>query len=257
MKQILESLVGVDGVNEGFARRNFLKGMGMAGVGVVGAGLLAGCGGDGTSTPSVSTSAATNDQAILGAAKIAEALATTMYTSLIASPIFGTMPASDQAYFTAAMNEEMYHYNLLKSATGGTDAPLTYYFPAGMFTTSGSGVATTFNTIVTLEEAFIAAYLLGVSQLSTTSLRVLAAQILGVEAEHRTLAKVTANDLSLSTTTGLSGSATPNSPPNNIVYEQIYGVTSLSVVVTALKPFFDATTAASSGFTVTGTFNPS
>ena len=150
----------------------------------------------------------------------------------------------------------MYHYNLLKSATGGTDAPLTYYFPTGMFTTSGSGPATTFNTIVTLEEAFIAAYMLGVAQLSTPALKVLAAQIMGVEAEHRTLAKVTANDISLSTTTGLSGVATTNSPPNNVVFEQTYGVSSLSVVVTALKPFFDATTAASSGFTVSQTFNP-
>ncbi len=254
MKQILESLIGVNDGAEGLGRRSFLKGMGMASAGVVGVGLLAGCGG--STSPGVSGAAATLDQQILGAAKIAEALATTMYASLIASPLFGTLPASDQAYFNAAVNEEKFHYDLLKSATGGTDAPLTYYFPTGMFTTSGSGPATTFNTIVTLEEAFIAAYLLGVAQLSTPSLKVLAAQILGVEAEHRTLAKVTANDISLASSTGLSGVAAPNSPPNNVVFEQKYGVTSLDVVVAALKPFFDATAAASAGYTVTETFNP-
>jgi hypothetical protein len=237
---------------DALARRSFLKGIGIAGFGAVGASLLAGCGGSGSPAASTSTSM---DQQILGAAKIAEALAVTMYTSLIASPIFATLPGSDQAYFTAAMNEEMFHYNLLKSSTGNTDAPLTYYFPTGMFTT-GAGVATTFSTIVTLEEAFIAAYMFGIQNLSTASLKLLAAQIMGVESEHRALAKTAANDLGLNSTTGLSGVAEPNSPPNNVVYERTFGLNTLNGIVAALTPFFNASAAATAGYTVSATFNP-
>jgi hypothetical protein len=257
LKNILASFAAVEGVAEGYDRRNFLKGMSVAGAGIVGVGLLAGCGGSNVSpSGSSSSGSAANDQAILGAAKIAEALAVTMYTLLIASPVFTALPSTDQAYFTAAQSEEMYHYNILKSATGGTDAGLTYYFPTGMFTTAGTGVQTTFNTIVTLEEAFIAAYLLGVSEFSTSGLRVLAAQIMGVEAEHRAEARNAAGDSGLASTTGLSGASAIVNPVNNVVFEQTYGVNQLSVVVTALKPFFDGPTASSAGHTVVGTFNP-
>lgn len=115
-------------VNE-LDRRQVLKGIGVASAGLVGGGILGGCGGSGNlvAGPNI-------DGQILGAAKIAEALATSMYTALINGPIFPTLPATDQAYFTAARDEEKFHYDFLKQQTGGTDAPLIYYFPAGMFT---------------------------------------------------------------------------------------------------------------------------
>ena len=64
----------------------------------------------------------------------------------------------------------------------------------------GSGTAnyqTTLNTLVTLEDAFIAAYLIGIRDLSAASLRVLAGQIMGVESEHRVFGRVVATDLGL------------------------------------------------------------
>jgi hypothetical protein len=49
---------------------------------------------------------------------------------------------------------------------------------------------TTLNILVTLEDAFIAAYLVGVRNFSTTNLRLTAARIMGIESDHRTLARV-------------------------------------------------------------------
>lgn len=228
-------------------RRRLLKGAAGAGITLLGGSLLAGCGGSGVSASS------NNDQQILGAAKIAEALAVTTYTTIInTSPFFAALPSDDQNYFKAARDEEMDHYNLLKSATGGSDAPLTYYFPAVMFTDT----QTTLNVLVTLEDAFIGAYLFGVKQLSTPNLRVLAAQIMGIESDHRTLARTVASEAGLSATTGLSGAAESVDPPNNNVYERTYGLSGLTLIVNALKPFFDATAAASASYTQSQTFDP-
>ena len=235
-----EATTGVD-------RRQFLKGVGLAGASTLAGSFLIGCGGSSTSVAGA-TSSATSDQQILGAAKIAEALAVSMYTAFNASSIYSGLPAADQAYFTAAVSEEMFHYNLLKGATGGTDAQLTYYFPTGMFT----NVQTTINVMTTLEEAFIAAYLIGVKSLSSPSLRVLAAQIMGIESDHRTLVRTAAGDLGLSATTGLSGMPEPVQPSNNSVFERTFGLSSISQVVTALTPFLSQ----SSSNSVAAQFNP-
>ena len=48
----------------------------------------------------------------------------------------------------------------------------------------------TLSTLVTLEDAFIAAYLIGVRHFCTPDLRVTAARIMGIESDHRTLARV-------------------------------------------------------------------
>lgn len=226
-------------------RRQILKSAGIAIVGVGLTGVLAGCGGSGTSSSPVN-----QDATILGAAKIAEALATTMYTSIINGPLYASLSTNvqDQNYLKAARDEEMYHYNLLKANTNNTDAQLTYYFPTGMFTDA----QTTLNTLITLEEAFIAAYMIGVSTFSVSSLKVLAAQIMGIEAEHRVLARVIANDLGLTTTTGLSGAAHPLTYSNDYAYELTYGLSAITQVVTALTPFLSS----AGGYTVIETFNP-
>lgn len=225
------------------SRRTLLKGVGLAGVSALSMSFLAGCGGSGNSH-----SSSNQDADILGAAKIAEALATTMYTAIINdAPFFGSLDSSNQDYIRAAQAEEKFHYDLLKGATGGADAQLNYYFPTGMFTDA----QTTLDTLVTLEDAFVAAYLIGVKDLSSPDLRVLAAQIMGVESDHRTLARIIGDDLGLTSITGLSGSPESVDPPNNNVYERTYGLTDISQVVTALTPFL-----ALGANTVQKTFNP-
>ncbi|MFZ4507639.1 MAG: ferritin-like domain-containing protein [Fimbriimonas sp.] len=226
------------------SRRSLLQLAGGTALGVLGSQLLLGCGGSGTDT----NYATALDQSILGAAKIAEALAVTMYTGIINdAPFFATLSAANQGYIRAARDEEKFHYDLLRNATGGADAQLNYYFPTNMF----SNIGVTINTLTTLEDAFIAAYLVGVKDLSTPDLRVLAAKIMGIESDHRTLARLIGDDLGLTTITGLSGSPEPVDPPNNNVYERTYGLTTISQVVSALGPFL-----ALGSNTVLKTFNP-
>jgi hypothetical protein len=61
---------------------------------------------------------------------------------------------------------------------------MTFYYPPKMF----ADAQTTLNILVTLEDAFIAAYLVGVRQFSTPDLRVTAARIMGIESNHRVIA---------------------------------------------------------------------
>ena len=62
-----------------------------------------------------------------------------------------------------------------------------------------SNAQTTLNALVTLEDAFIAAYLVGVRHFSTADLRVTAARIMGIESDHRTLARVVAPGVATAT----------------------------------------------------------
>ena len=191
------------------------------------------------------------DLAILGAAEIAEALAVTTYSNIVYTPgWFSRLPASDQGYFYAARQEEMSHYLLLQSALG-KDSPYTsFYFPHGMFTDA----QITLNTLVTLEDAFIAAYLLGVRQFSTADLRVTAARIMGVESDHRTLARTTAPDVAsqdggpIMKLTGLQGTPENVTPPNNNGFERTLCLTAISQAVAVLMPFLDKTSAMKAGY---------
>jgi hypothetical protein len=113
---------------------------------------------------------------------------------------------------------------------------------------------TTINVLVTLEDAFIAAYLVGVRHFSTANLRVTAARIMGIESDHRTLARVIAGDISvqndgpLSAVTGLQGVAEPISPPNNNEYERTQKWSSIKQALAALMPFVNKTAGANAGF---------
>lgn len=132
------------------------------------------------------------DLEILIAAEIAEALAVTTYTNIInTSPFFGRIPSDDQGYLAAARQEEMSHYLLEQSASGHPSPYKTFYYPPDMF----ADTQTTLNVLVTLEDAFIAAYLVGVRRFSTPDLRVTAARIMGIESDHRTLARVIGPDV--------------------------------------------------------------
>lgn len=195
------------------------------------------------------------DKKIIIAAEIAEALAVTTYSNIInTSPFFTNIPDDDQAYLAAALQEEMSHYALLQSVTNQPSPFTAFFYPANMF----QDPQTTLNVLVTLEDAFIAAYLVGVRNFNSRSLRVTAARIMGIESDHRSLARVIASDLGLATTTGAQGVAESVSPPNDNGYERTLEWTDIDQAVAALTPFADATAAGNAGFdnSTSFAFNP-
>src|ERR1700727_1511680 len=235
---------------QGTDRRQFLR-RGAA----TGAGMIAGASSLGLLAPAFATAKSggvtSGDVAIVAAAQIAEALAVTTYTNIInKAPFFKHLPGDDQGYLVGARQEEMSHYALEMSVTGKPSPFSTFYYPPKMF----SDAATTLDVLVTLEDAFIAAYLVGVRNFSTPDLRVLAARIMGLESHHRTLARVLAGDVSpkdggpIKKITGVQGKAESADPPNNNGYERTLGWTSISSAVTALTPFLDKTAAGKAGF---------
>lgn len=194
---------------------------------------------------------AVKDRIILVAAEIAEALAVTTYSNIInIAPFFTRLASDDQGYLMGALQEEMSHYLLEQSVTK-QDTPFTsFFYPFNMF----ADAQTTLNTLVTLEDAFIAAYLVGVRDFSTLDLRVTAARIMGIESDHRTLARVVAPGVAavdggpIETITGLQGVAESVDPPNNNGYERTQCWNRIDQAVAALLPFVDAGAAAAAGF---------
>jgi hypothetical protein len=234
----------------GTDRRQFLGRTAAAG-----AGVLAGASGLQALIPSFAAAKSggvtSGDVAIVAAAQIAEALAVTTYTNIInKSPFFKHLPDDDQGYLVAARQEEMSHYALEKSVTGKPSPFTTFYYPSKMF----SDAQTTLDILVTLEDAFIAAYLVGVRNFSTPALRVLSARIMGIESDHRTLARVLGGNVvhsdggPIKKITGVQGKAESANPPNNNGYERTLKWTKISQAVTALTPFADPTAAAKAGF---------
>ena len=191
------------------------------------------------------------DVAILSAAEIAEALAVTTYTNIIhKAPFFRHLEDDDQGYLKAARQEEMSHYLLEQGATGKPSPAKAFYYPKGMF----HDARTTLNTLVTLEDAFIAAYLVGVRNFSTADLRVTAARIMGIESDHRTLARVLGPNVAkrdggpIERITGVQGKAESVDPPNNNGYERTLLWTDINQALTALGPFANKAEAAKAGF---------
>ena len=222
---------------------------------VAGAGVLAGGGALDALVPALagakSSGVTKGDLAIIGAAQIAEALAVTTYTNIInASPFFSRLASDDQGYLKAAREEEMSHYLLEKSVTHKHAPVSTFYYPPKMF----ADAQTTLNVLVTLEDAFIAAYLVGVRHLSSPNLRVTAARIMGIESDHRTLARVVAPGVAsqdggpIEHVTGIQGRAESVDPPNNNGYERTLHWTKIGKAVKALTPFIDKTAAGKAGF---------
>ena len=225
---------------------------------VTGAGVLAGASAFEALLPSFAAAkkggVTKGDLAILGAAQIAEALAVTTYTNIIdRSPFFRRLESDDQGYLKAARQEEMSHYLLEKSVTKKPSPFTTFYYPPKMF----ADARTTLNILVTLEDAFIAAYLVGVRNFSTPDLRVTAARIMGIESDHRTLARVVAPGVAkrdggpIEKVTGIQGKAESVDPPNNNGYERTLHWTKISKAVAALTPFADKKAAAKAGFDTT------
>ncbi len=191
------------------------------------------------------------DRQILIAAEIAEALAVTTYSNIInIAPFFTRLESDDQGYLKAALQEEMSHYLLEESVTLQNTPFKSFFYPVNMF----ADAQTTLNTLVTLEDAFIAAYLVGVRDFSTSQLRVTAARIMGIESDHRTLARVVGPGVSaqdggpIETITGIQGVAESVDPPNNNGYERTLCLTHIDQAVAALLPFVDINAASAAGF---------
>ena len=241
-------------------RKSFLKGAAVAGATATGLGALGpavalanpqGALGPGNSK------ASREDLAILGAAQIAEALAVTTYTNIInTAPFFKNLESDDRGYLEAAVQEEMSHYLLEESVTGKPSAFTSFYYPHEMFTDA----QTTLNILVTLEDAFIAAYLVGVRDFSTPDLKVTAARIMGIESDHRTLARVVGPGVAsgdggpIEEITGIQKVAESVDPPNNNGYERTLGLTNISQAVEALEPFAVKAAAEAAGFDVSKPF---
>jgi hypothetical protein len=234
-------------------RKGFLKGAAVAGAGATTLGALA---------PAAALARAhrgrggltQGDRAILGAAQIAEALAVTTYMNIInTAPFFKNLASDDQGYLKGALQEEMSHYLLEESLTKKPSAFTTFYYPPKMF----SDAQTTLDVLVTLEDAFIAAYLIGVRDFSTADLRVTAARIMGIESDHRTLARVVGPGVAgqdggpIEQITGIQKSAESVDPPNNNGYERTLLLINIKQAVEALKPFADKATAEGAGFDAT------
>jgi hypothetical protein len=198
------------------------------------------------------------DRDILVAAQIAEALAVTTYSNIIdLAPFFMRLPNDDQGYLVAARQEEMSHYLLEQSVTDQFTPFSSFFYPHKMF----ADAQTTLNTLVTLEDAFIAAYLVGVRNFSTTHLRVTAARIMGIESDHRTLARVLGGDVAardggpIEMITGAQGVAESADPPNNNGYERTLCWTRIEQALQALMPFVDSSAAKAAGFNTAKSFS--
>jgi hypothetical protein len=191
------------------------------------------------------------DLEILKAAQIAEALAVTTYTNIInTAPFFKNIPSDDQGYLTAARQEEMSHYLLEESLTKKPTAFTKFYYPPTMF----ADTQTTLDILVTLEDAFIAAYLVGVRDFSDSDLKVTAARIMGIESDHRTLARVVGPDVAsgdggpITQITGIQKVAESTEPPNNNGYERTLLLKDIGQAVEALLPFVEPKAAEGAGF---------
>jgi Ferritin-like domain len=230
---------------------------------LVGAGALASGGTLGALAPSVASArrhkgrVTRRDLEILGAAQIAEALAVTTYTNIVnQAPFFSRLEPDDQGYLKVARQEEMSHYLLEESVTHKPSPFTRFFYPPKMF----DDAQTTLTVLVTLEDAFIAAYLVGVRHFSTPDLRVTAARIMGIESDHRTLARVVAPGVAsidggpIERVTGIQGKAESVDPPNNNGYERTLGWKRIARAVDALLPFADKRAAAKAGFDTSRSF---
>jgi hypothetical protein len=127
---------------------------------------------------------------ILNVAATAEALGITFYYQGIQSGFFQQLNQPQQWYLQAALDEERNHLGFLQSK-GALPSTTQFFFPDSAFTDR-----TVFLSVLdALENLFIGAYLAATrrfAELGQPLLAEIAAQIMGVEAEHRILGRLVA-----------------------------------------------------------------
>ena len=253
-------------------RRSFVTGIGMASLGVAAVGL-AGCGSGMKAMAQSSATADTAQQIFTAALIAEDLATTMYYNALIggviqdpnlagsggtATSVTAGGSVANVGYLRGALAEEISHATLLRSVlniSASTSDPVqTFYFPTGTF----DNLTNFFPVLIALETAFIAAYMTAVQEFSLmignvspytssqmsaggqaytatqlASFAKICAAILGVEAEHRTLARAippppTFNGVSIL-------------PSDNVCYEStdtlqsVY--TGMNSAAAALQPF--------------------
>ena len=254
-------------------RRKFLKGTGMAGLGIASAGLIGG-----SLSPLLAQNLAQGNSSALGsrrsptmihdtptdiftAALVAEDLATTFYFNGLTGPVVqdpnlagpGGTPhhpnptdsnPGNVSYIQAALMEEILHADLLRGLLGigssGQDPYQTFYFPAGTFDTLTPWLA----TLDALENAFIGAYLVAAQEFAVLAVNGVA----GYTSDQLAyFSKVTASIGCVESEHRVLGRDIGSvDPANNKAYEQTDGFTSLAhgdhSAVDALAPFLNPST---------------
>jgi len=178
----------LDSLSVSQSRRAFFKGAatGAAGIAAVGAGSLL----LPRSAYAWGSEGAEDTVAqILSIAATAEELAVTFYSHGIANASKLGISGANLSYLQAAVIEEQIHRDF-EVAAGGKPLTDTFSFPNGQATFEHLNVF--IGTLEKLEEAFIAAYLAAVKEfclLGQPGLAQIAAQICGIENEHRALGR--------------------------------------------------------------------
>lgn len=170
------------------SRRTLFKGAGAIGLAVIVAPEI-----DYASAGKMRLAAAASESVsdIVNIAATAEALAVTLLGGAIDSAMKGNydkkLPDPVVAIFQAARSEEQYHLHYLQSA-GAKPLTETFTIPDPKLLTSTQTLLT---TVVSLETAFVAAYMAAAREFASmnhTDLAKVAYQVGCVEAEHRVLA---------------------------------------------------------------------
>ena len=259
-------------------RRRFLKGAGVAGLGVASATLIGG-----KLSPLLAQNLTQNNLAqnnnplsgtrrnpttihdtpadIFTAALVAEDLATTFYYNGLVGPVIQDpnlagpggsahhLNPSDSnpgnvAYLQAAFTEEVDHADLMRSLLGigssGQDPYQTFYFPTGTFDTLGPFLA----LLDALENAFIGAYLVAVQEFAVLAVN---GSVGYTSDQLEYFAKVAASICAVESQHRVLGRVIGNmNPANQKAYEQTDGLTSLAhgpnSAEDALAPFLNPAT---------------
>ena len=180
-------------VPTGLSRRQVLTRAGglMAGGALLAAPMAGGLVGE-VSAAQAASSCTESVGDIINIAAIAEALAvTTYYSGLRSRRVMSQIhDAGQKRYLKGALSSEQMHLDTLVGA-GAAHPQRTFHYEPGTFTS----VHAFGHTLLALEDAFISAYGTAVHRLAeiNTSQSIdtaqLAARILGVESEHRSLAR--------------------------------------------------------------------
>jgi len=262
-------------MDQAMNRRRFLTGAGAAGA-VAGVSLITGCGTDKKAMAVPPTTADTAAQIFTAALIAEGLATTMYYNALVggviqdpnlagtggtALNISASGSATNVGYLRGALSEEIQHANLLRGVLGLADStkdPIqTFYFPTGTF----DSLANFFPVLVALETAFIAAYMTAVQEFGLmlgdvapyssaqkaadgtlytaaelADFAKISAAILGVEAEHRTLARAIPS--------GTSFGGVQILPSDDVCYESTDMLTSVyngsASAAAALGPFLAA-----------------